>query len=689
MRTSLRVGALTLVTVGVAATAVALGLSGGAGTGGPLGLPDSPDRPPAPGPAALAALITYPSCADMLAGLRQHAAANVTAWGLAGQEDVMAVGAARAGAAQGAPGVPAPAAPERGAQAAAPATPEHSTTNVHEAGVDEADVVKTDGNRVVTVAQGVLRVVDAATRQVTVQLRIDAAGQAWGPADLLVSGDRALVLLPGTGIVTPGMRPPGGPIPAESLPAPSGFSARYVLVDISSHPRVLGTLTVPGTYVDARMVGSTVRLVVRTQPNIVFPPVPPQSGEETQLENNQATVRKAPIEAWLPRYEVSDPSGTRSVKSVPCDQVRHPRDYTGTSMLTIYSIDLARGLHDIAPVSLAADGDIVYGTTSTLYVASNPRWWAVPMMKMPQGGVAVAPSEPLPSPPLMPRRPVLPPERTQIFRFDITGDAAPRYTASGTVPGRLLNQYSLSEYDGYLRVATTSNGTGDGTPANASSAVYELRADSLALVGEVGGLGKGQRIYSVRFIGPLGYVVTFRQMDPLYTLDLRDPRSPRVAGDLEINGYSSYLHPGATDRLVGIGQEADANGRAQGLQVSLFDVSDPASPQRLAHWVRPDTGSAAEADPHAFLYWPDTSTAVLPYQSWTGGRYGAGALVLKVADSGIDLSGTITLPATSPSSGQGILRAIMIGHSVWTVSTDGLLVSDASTLAEQAWIAYS
>lgn len=283
----------------------------------------------------------------------------------------------------------------------------------------------------------------------------------------------------------------------------------------------------------------------------------------------------------------------------------------------------------------------------------------------------------------------MPPEQTQIFRFDITADSTPRYVASGTVPGRLLNQYSLSEYDGYLRVATTSNGTGDGTPANASSAVYELRADSLARVGAVGGLGQGQRIYSVRFLGPLGYVVTFRQMDPLYTLDLSDPRAPRVAGDLEINGYSSYLHPGATDRLVGIGEDADANGRTQGLQVSLFDVSDPASPQRLAHWVRPATASAAEADPHAFLYWPDTSTAILPFQSWAGGQNSAGALVLKVADSGIDLTGTITQPGSLAEGGQGILRAVMIGHSIWTVSADGLLVSDATSLAHQAWIAYS
>src|SRR5690606_29531157 len=134
---------------------------------------------------------------------------------------------------------------------------------------------------------------------------------------------------------------------------------------------------------------------------------------------------------------------------------------------------------------------------------------------------------------------------------------APRYVAAGTVPGWLLNQYALSEYDGHLRVATTV-ATDPSNPTGTESGVYVLRqsGDDLVTVGSVGGLRRTEQIYAVRFLGPTGYVVTFRQTDPLYTIDLRDPTAPQLVGELRITGYSSYLHPVADDRLLGVGQEA-------------------------------------------------------------------------------------------------------------------------------------
>jgi uncharacterized secreted protein with C-terminal beta-propeller domain len=174
-------------------------------------------------------------------------------------------------------------------------------------------------------------------------------------------------------------------------------------------------------------------------------------------------------------------------------------------------------------------------------------------------------------------RPSPPAQRTELYQFDTSGTGRPKYLGAGSVPGYVLNQYALSEWQGNLRVATTS---GD------SSTVYVLRRSGhqLRQVGSVGGLGKGQRIYAVRFDAGAGYVVTFRQTDPLYTLDLRDAAHPKVTGALELDGYSAYLHPLGNGRLVGVGQEADTNGRVQGVQVSLFDVSDPASPRRLSQF---------------------------------------------------------------------------------------------------------
>jgi len=278
----------------------------------------------------------------------------------------------------------------------------------------------------------------------------------------------------------------------------------------------------------------------------------------------------------------------------------------------------------------------------------------------------------------------LPPEETEVHRFDLGRPGAPAYVASGKVPGRLLNQYALSEHEGHLRVATTLT-TGDGR--SSASGVHVLATGTMAEVGKVGGLGAGERIYSVRFIGPVGYVVTFRQVDPLYTLDLRDPAAPRTTGELKITGYSAYLHPGAEGRLIGIGQEASEQGRTLGTQVSLFDVSDPAAPRRLSQLFQKDSGSEAEWDPHAFLHWPETGITVVPLSSYGEGEQETGAVVLKITDSKVSRVGMIKHPAPKGENHQpGIQRSMIIGDSIWTFSYQGAQVNDATTLARQAWI---
>ncbi|MEO3886005.1 beta-propeller domain-containing protein [Nonomuraea sp. B5E05] len=655
-----------------------------------------------PGRTSLGAvrLVAYTGCDDLLAGLREQAARNVGPYGFGNVMPMTARAEAKA---------------DTGAY-----TPEHSTTNVHEAGVDEPDLVKTDGDRLVTVTDGTLRIIDTATRKVTESLDLTDGDGAGVPADLLISGDRALVMLRGGGAVYRSFGPPR--------------DTRYVLVDLAGEPKVLSTVEPQGTYVDARMVGSTVRLVTRSQPDITFPQV--RRGdipEAERVKRNQEAVRKAPAEAWLPKIKITDASGTAEESTVECDRVSHPADYTGTSMLTVHTIDLARGVTGTDPIALAADGDIVYGTGGSLYVASNPLWWGMPFRPLPvapttrpgtptstpdmtaspdratsPGGTSrgVAPAEePTPSefvvtatvtesptltvsatssPPPVPRpAPTLPPEETQIHRFDVSKPGPPAYVASGKVAGRLLNQYSLSEHEGHLRVATTLNSR---EGQSSSSTVHVLDAATMEKKGEVGGLGKGERIYSVRFIGPVGYAVTFKQVDPLYTLDLRDPAAPRVTGELKITGYSAYLHPAGDGRLIGIGQEANEEGRTQGTQVSLFDVSDPASPRRLSQLFQKDSGSEAEWDPHAFLYWPRTGLAVIPLRSGDE----SGALALKIDDSGVSKLGMIRHPAQRGENERGfqpgIQRSVVIGDSLWTVSPQGVQVNDAATLAEQAWI---
>jgi uncharacterized secreted protein with C-terminal beta-propeller domain len=252
--------------------------------------------------------------------------------------------------------------------------------------------------------------------------------------------------------------------------------------------------------------------------------------------------------------------------------------------------------------------------------------------------------------------------------------------ASGSVPGDLLNQYSMSEHAGNLRIATTTTGGAITTPGvtrppSSQSGVYVLaqRGERLERIGKVEGLGKGERIYSVRFIGPAAYVVTFRQVDPLYVLDIKNPRLPRVTGELKIPGYSAYLHPMADGRLLGVGQDADGGGRTRGTQVSLFDVGG--APRRVDTFQLPGTSAAAEFEPHAFLYWPASGLTVLPIADRSGESE---ALVLRVDGSGIHRLGTITHPGADYEG--RIQRSLIVGGTLWTLSGDGARASDAATL---------
>ena len=151
--------------------------------------------------------------------------------------------------------------------------------------------------------------------------------------------------------------------------------------------------------------------------------------------------------------------------------------------------------------------------------------------------------------------------------------------------------------------------------------VLETSGAALSQLGRVGGLGKGERIYAVRFVGDKGYVVTFRQVDPLYTLDLSDKRAPKVLGELKILGYSAYLHPVSDDLLLGVGQDATEQGRRLGTQLSLFDVSDLRNPKRLAQSsLGANSSTTAEFDPHAFLFWKPASLAVIPLSVYARSR---------------------------------------------------------------------
>ena len=182
----------------------------------------------------------------------------------------------------------------------------------------------------------------------------------------------------------------------------------------------------------------------------------------------------------------------------------------------------------------------------------------------------------------------------------------------------------------------------------------------------------------MRFVGDTGYVVTFRQVDPLYTLDLSVPSRPVVRGELKIRGYSAYLHPVGDDLLLGIGQDATDEGQVLGAQASLFDVSDLRRPRRLDAFSLGKAWSEAEHDHRAFLWWPRTRLAAIPVGA--AGESSTGAVGLRVSRSGITEAGRVSHPE-QPAGGT-IRRSVVVGDVLYTVSELGVKASSLASFAD-------
>lgn len=513
--------------------------------------------------------------------------------------------------------------------------PGFSGTNVQEPGVDEPDIVKSDGKRIFAVVEGALHAVDVTGPAPKLVGTLPLAGHSH---QILLRGDRILVM---------------------ANRSDAGEAARLSEIGVADPAAmaVRRTLDVPGRFVDGRMTGGTARVVVAS---------PPQVRTETALE--RATLR-----AWVPRTVLRSRLSGRTFRRsvVGCDDVRRPREFSGLDLLTVLTVDLDHGLFSIDRDAIMAGADTVYGSEGSLYIASRRYSAAVEAGRVPSGTVT-----------------------TEIHRFDTSKPEATEYRSSGRVEGFVLNQYALSEHAGKLRVATTTepdflldraNRAGE---VESSVTVLDETARTLAPVGRVGGLGRGERIYAVRFIGERGYVVTFRETDPLYTLDLSNPAAPRVVGELKILGYSAYLHPVAEDRLLGVGQDATTEGRTRGAQLSLFDVSDPARPTRLAKASLGEGSSTdAEFDPHAFLYWAPTSLAVVPLQSPDQQDESfAGAVGFRIGATALAEAGRVQ-HATSEGPAP-IARSLVVGDRLFTLSYAGLGANRLDTLAAESFTAF-
>ena len=594
-------------------------------------------------------LTFFGDCPALLDYLQQESLARVTAWGLGGvpywRGGPMPMASTEEAAADSTAG----AAPE---PTSAPAAT-YSTTNTQEVGVDEGDVVETDGEQVYVASTDGVRIVDVAGARV-----IDELDVPDGDQQLLLDGDRLLVVTsPWSG-------------------AEDTVVSLYDVADPASATLVRRS-HLEGRVVATRSIDGIARLVVSSSIAARLPFVyPSQFGldEAKALSENQRIIRESAIEEWLPRWfeENGDGSFGDLSAALDCDAVAAPQVFAGLGISWIATVDLRAGGAPAGTAGVVSNSDLVYASPSSIYLATQPWDWFDATSTRPV---------PTDQPP------------TLIHQFALGADGSATWTASGEVPGRLLNQFSMGEFEGTLRVASTMDDWSGSGASESMVTVLQPADGELVKIGQVAGLGLTEQIYAVRFMGTQAYVVTFRQTDPLYVIDLSDPTAPRVAGELKIPGYSAYLHPVGEGLLLGVGQAADLSGRTLGTQLSVFDVSDPANPQQLS--TLPIGGwSEAEWDHKAFLYWPEDGTIVIPTSPWWGGcapeldcladeisSAGGGAVVAQLQGTQLVGRGVIQHEGDMSGCWNPLQRSMIIDSEIVTVGLDQVQFNDRSTLA--------
>jgi inhibitor of cysteine peptidase len=526
------------------------------------------------------------------------------------------------------------------------ASEDHSATNIQVAGVDEADIVKTDGEYIYLVSGNRTIIVKAyPPEQAQVLSEIELEGTIIG---IFINGDRLVVFEGGMPYYYDTVRL-GFAVSEAYLPYISpGTSIKVYDVSDRENPRLQRDISADGQYLSSRMIGDYAYVVINE----------PVYEQDDELN--------------LPRIYSGD-----NEKEIPAEDIYYSdvSDY-----YYMYTTIIAINTQDDNQEPTYET--ILLGASSNLYVSMDNIYLTFPIW-----GGYVGDSE-----------------RTAIHRIHIQGSAM-NYTASGEVPGMVLNQFSMDEYDGYFRVATTTHGQ------TSWNNVYILDM-ALNITGSLTNLAPGETIYSARFMGERGYLVTFKKVDPLFVIDLSDPYNPEELGYLKVTGYSDYLHPYDENHIIGIGKETVAAEEGdfawyQGVKISLFDVSDVSNPVEIDKYEIGDRGTDSPVlrDHKAFLFDKSRNLLVIPVSvaeideskypyGVPSNAYGEpvwqGAYAFNVSlDQGIQLKGRITHIESPVDLEEGyyyyysplsVERSLYIDDVLYTISDAKIMMNNLENL---------
>ena len=562
----------------------------------------------------------------------------------------------------------------------------YTTTNVQVAGVDEADFVQNDGTRIAVLSDNHLFLIsswpaDAMAEASSLEI------EGW-PRELFLSGNQVVVF---SSIYFPRALEGAHPYCLAAAPFCGYWASditKVTTIDVTNLavPQVTSELYLPGIYQSARRIDDRVRLVISDNfpyPDGVsfWPDLPPGATDDQRnkafdaLEaQNAALIRAVPLDDWLRKGSVKRPGQPTAELDYQCTDFALSTAPSRPGLLTIATVDLTNDTLT-GRTSVLADPGTVYASQNTLYVASQHWWW------WPAPGQSDA---------------------TYIHAFDLTDPNRAGYLGSGVVDGTVNDQYAMDEAQNALRVATTlSTRVDDGTPwghltTSNRISVLGLLGGSLKLLGKTEDFGANERAFGIRFIGSRGFVITAKQIDPLFTFNLSDNAHPRMVGALEMPGFIAYLHPIDETHLLGIGREQAPNSGPMQVKVALLDVSDLANPKNIATQLVGQGFSWSDAlwDPHAFTWLGANQTLAIPFADFATNNFVSDLRLFHVDPAtGITPLGSLSMADVyltyigvnwSWSWSPYIRRAILADEFVYAISDAGVRSARVADLP--AWL---
>lgn len=532
---------------------------------------------------------------------------------------------------------------------AAPAEPEggdYTTTNVQVQGVDEGDIVKTDGRYIYQVNKDRIVIIEAyPVGNMSVVSVIEDFSDGMLPSEIYLDGDTLVVVGTVSRRSEPGIMDRLSTGITDEPNRGSSYTVkedvRVISYDITDreNPRIIRTYDVEGSLLASRKIGDMVY-----------------------------TVTNKYVYRWTYRNDITPQyrDNGEKYKNISCDDIMYCPGFTEPNYLILSSVNISDASVPAGIYTCLGAGTNVYASTENLYVTMYSD------------------------------------EGTDILKFSLTGDK-PVFFAKGTVPGTIINQFSMDEYQGNFRIATT---VGWSTYNN----LYVLD-NAMNLKGKIENIAPGERIYSVRFMGARAYMVTFKTVDPLFVIDVSNPEAPEILGELKIPGYSNYLHPYDENHVLGFGKdtielESDWDPDVkwayyQGLKVALFDVTDVANPV-MEHCITiGDRGTESELlyNHKALLFSKEKELLAFPvelmeipeaYKGEDSALYygdptfqGLYVYNFNLTD-GFTLKGRITHSTVQGywSRHEMVHRGLYIGNVLYTLSNSTLKAHDLNTMTE-------